>query len=204
MEQITPLLEYLERCLEHALKISIKAAKGENIEEEDDLKKRLTILARNAEAKRRGINRISTNYLLEIYNGFMKPFGKELEQDLSVFSQFYNKIHIANSTSQTRSNLIWGFNEESIRNESINEWKTRNIFISINFNKPTLLIPADSAESENVYIACRDEEYVVILLGKGYSFRYGVLPTDLQRKEWSKKMAEHFYSSIEKKVQGNK
>ena len=204
LEQITPLSEYLEQCLERALQISIKAAKGENIEEEDDLQKKLALLARNAGAKRKGINRINTNYLLEIYNGFMKPFGKELEKKLSVFKQFYNQILIANRTSQATSNLTWGLSEEAIRNESISEWKNRNIFVGITLNKPTLLIPADSIERENIYIACRDEEYVIILLGTGYRFLYGVLPTEIQREEWGKKIAEHFYLSIEKKVNSQK
>lgn len=200
LEQITPLSEYLEQCLERALQVSIKAAKGENIEEEDDLQKKLAVLARNAGAKRKGINRINTNYLLEIYRGLMKPLGKELEKKLLVFKQFYNQILIINCTSQANSNLSRVLNEEIIRNESISEWKNRNIYLSITLNKPTLLIPADSLENEKIYIACKDEEYVVILFGKGYRFLYGVLPTEIQREEWEKKIAEHFYFSIEKKV----
>ena len=51
LEQITPLVNYLEQCLKRALVISIKAAKGESIEDEDDMQKRLAILARNARTK---------------------------------------------------------------------------------------------------------------------------------------------------------
>lgn len=36
ISQISPFVEYVEKCMEHALSICIKAAKGESIEEDDD------------------------------------------------------------------------------------------------------------------------------------------------------------------------
>lgn len=41
LSQITPFVEYLSKCLERALTISIKGAKGERIEEDDDWRKNL-------------------------------------------------------------------------------------------------------------------------------------------------------------------
>ena len=41
LSQIKPFVEYLSKCLERALEISIKGAKGERIEEDDDWRKNL-------------------------------------------------------------------------------------------------------------------------------------------------------------------
>lgn len=53
ISQITPLTDYLSRCLEHSLTLCIKAARGESIEEEDDFTKELQLLKRQADAKQR-------------------------------------------------------------------------------------------------------------------------------------------------------
>ena len=47
LSQITPFVEYLSKCLERALDISIKAAKGENIEDADDWRKSLKLKYRD-------------------------------------------------------------------------------------------------------------------------------------------------------------
>ena len=46
IDGIRPFVEYMNDRLEHALTLSVKAAKGESIEEEDDFAKQLTLLQR--------------------------------------------------------------------------------------------------------------------------------------------------------------
>lgn len=48
LEQVEPFLEYMEGIARHALEMSIKAAKGESIEEEDDFAKRIALLEKEA------------------------------------------------------------------------------------------------------------------------------------------------------------
>lgn len=72
--------------------------------------------------------------------------------------------------------------------------------IEVLLTKPTILLPTNSAESIKIYIGCNDEEYNIQLFDETQSFRYGVLPTDSQQKIWIKKIMEHLYASIEKKV----
>lgn len=43
LEEITPFVEYMEKLLEYALTITIRAAKGESIEEDDDWEKELKL-----------------------------------------------------------------------------------------------------------------------------------------------------------------
>ena len=44
LAQIQPFVEYMKGCLERALDIRIRAAKGESIEEEDDWKKQMSLI----------------------------------------------------------------------------------------------------------------------------------------------------------------
>lgn len=44
IDQIQPFVEYMKSCLERALNIRIRAAKGESIEEEDDWKKQMSLI----------------------------------------------------------------------------------------------------------------------------------------------------------------
>lgn len=46
IDRIRPFVEYMNEQLEHSLTLSVKAAKGESIEEEDDFAKQLTLLQR--------------------------------------------------------------------------------------------------------------------------------------------------------------
>lgn len=201
LEQIEPLLKYLGSCLERALKIGIKAARGEDIEEEDDLQKKLAILARNAIKKREGIKRIEKQYVLDIFNDFMIPFGEKLKQKSSVFNQFYEQISVNNLSTHTYGSQRWKLSKERIEQYSPEKWKTRNFIINLLLSKPTILIPANSVEDINVYIDFSDEEYVITLLDRKYSFRYDCLPPDLQQQEWLKMITAHLYDSIEIKVQ---
>ena len=200
LEQITPLVNYLEQCLKRALVISIKAAKGESIEDEDDMQKRLAILARNAQAKRGDIKRRSNQYVAEIINDFIIPFQEELKTQFAIFSQFYNNIDISFyyvGIGGGKVSLTSNFTEAHHGNL---EKASYRMVIEVQLGKPTILLPSNSAESIPIYISCNDEEYNIQLFDETQSFRYGVLPTDSQQKIWIKKIMEYLYASIEKKV----
>ena len=200
LEQITPLVNYLEQCLKRALVISIKAAKGESIEDEDDMQKRLAILARNAQAKRGYVKRRSDQHVAEIINDFIMPFQEELNTQLAIFSHFYNSVNISfyyvglsgRKTSLTPKVL-------GARHGKFEKFSS-NMVVQVQLTQPTILIPSNSVESVKIYINCKEEEYGIELFEVAQLFRYGVLPTDSQQKTWIKKIMEHLYASIEKKV----
>lgn len=200
LEQITPLVAYLEKCLEHALQIGIKAAKGENIEEDDDIQKKLAILARNAQAKRGNLKRISNQQVIEIYETFLLPFKERITTQLSAFKQFYEAYGVGIYMQQTNTHISWKLTKESLLNESLDDLKRNGIQMSISMRSPSILIPANSAESTNVYVKFEDERYAIIILNTAFPFRYGVIPTESKQKEWIKQIVEVLYKSVEKKV----
>ena len=200
LEQITPLVEYLEQCLERALRISIKAAKGENIEEEDDMQKKLAILARNAQAKRGDIKRKNNQYVTGILDDFITPFQAKLKTRLTIFSQFYNSIGISLyyiSYSGGKVSLTSKYLE--VHRDKLEKISSRMV-VQIQLMKPTILIPSNSIDEVLFYISCQDEEYDIQLFDTPKQFKYGVLPTESQQDEWIKQIIEVLYKNIEKKV----
>ena len=200
LEQITPLVDYLEQCLKRALIISIKVAKGENIEEDDDLQKRLAILARNAQAKRGDIKRRSDEYVAEIIDGCIAPFKDEINIQLAMFSNFYNKIDVSFYYVGSGGGKVPLTQKVLDARHGNFEKFSSKMTLQVQLCQPTILLPSNSEENINIYISCKDEEYSIQLFDDGYFFRYGVLPTDSQQKIWIKKIMEHLYASIEKKV----
>ena len=204
LEQITPLSEYLERCLERALQISIKAAKGENIEEEDDLQKKLAILARNAQAKNGNIKRIDRRYLLDIFDNFVIPFNEKIKECLPLFNQFYGDSKVDYYVFNEPIKRLYKVYRLSIENDSVSEQKDKIYVIRISLESPSSLIPAESKESVSIYIKYDEEKYGIRLFDGTRAFRYGVIPDDSQQKEWIKIITQDLYESIERKVQANK
>ena len=200
LEQITPLVEYLKKCLEQALRIGIKAAKGENIEEEDDVQKKLAVLARNAQAKRGNIKRISNQYVVDVYSDFLLPFKERLVEKLPIFKQFYESCGVNLYTSHVNTNLSWGLTKESLEKASIDDLRQNNTQLKIMLSNPTILIPSNSIEEINVYVKWEDEMYAIVILNCAYPFRYGVTPTESQQSDWVKQIIEYLYKNIEKKV----
>ena len=201
LEQITPLVEYLKKCMERALRISIKAAKGENIEEKDDLQKKLAILARNAQGKKGNIKRIDRNHILDIYNNFIIPFSEKIKESLPIFGQFYGDSrvdfrYLYNSSSE----LYLPENRYDLENKTIVEIKGRKHIIQIELESPSSLIPAGSKEHIDICIKFYDEKYELQILDKDIEFNYGVLPNDSEQKEWIKYITEYIYTNIEQKV----
>lgn len=90
IEQITPLVDYLSKCLERALTISIKAAKGDNIEEEDDFAKQLKIIERNARKKISENAHIATPQdKADVFNNFHRILADRLITALEPVRTFY-------------------------------------------------------------------------------------------------------------------
>lgn len=88
LEQIQPFVEYMKGCLERALKIRIKAAKGESIEEENDWRKKLLV-------KHHGrINQPerTDEYIKDILGNSFKPLLEKIDSDLSQYYSIFLEV----------------------------------------------------------------------------------------------------------------
>lgn len=95
LEQIMPFVDYLSNCLERALIISIKAAKGQSIEEDDDFEKQLKIIERNAKKETPQDSHIVTAQdKVDVFNRFHRHLTERLITALNPAIAFYNTLTI--------------------------------------------------------------------------------------------------------------
>ena len=86
LSQITPFVEYLSKCLERALDISIKAAKGESIEDADDWRKNLKLKYRDQINKPEVTEEIAKKIEEEDFVSLLKQIDDELSEFYSIFT----------------------------------------------------------------------------------------------------------------------
>lgn len=86
LSQITPFVEYMSNCLERALTISIKAAKGENIEEADDWRKNLKLKYRDQLNKPEVTEDSIKKILSKDFKNLLQFINYEFSEFYSVFT----------------------------------------------------------------------------------------------------------------------
>lgn len=169
LSQIKPFVEYLSKCLERAMEISIKGAKGESIEEDDDWRKNLKTKYRDK------IN------LPEATSGVVKKlidqdFKSLLEQTHTELAEFYS--------------LFTSVNENAIMASSDPHGAAsyRDIFFSKDFGGYQVDF------SIRISILCRQFEYIV----EAVFINHLNIPQVLfqERKDYSKNITEKDKSNI--------
>lgn len=105
LSQIRPFVEYMESCLERALTIRIKAAKGDEIEEEDDWQKELKVKfapkLNLPEKTKDGVSRVMAHVFL--------PLIRQVNDNLkSYYSIFYSVKWTPDVGKYTQFNDIQG------------------------------------------------------------------------------------------------
>ena len=89
---ITPFIEYIGKNLERSLEIMIRGAKGENIDEADDVDKEVALL--HLKLKRHGATKNiqkSNEILFEIFDELISKLIVEFFEQCEKFNQFYFK-----------------------------------------------------------------------------------------------------------------
>ncbi len=89
LSQITPFIDYMASCLERALIISIKGAKGESIEDADDWRKNLKLKYSDQ------INKpeITEEVMKKICEEDFLSIVKQVDHDLSEFYSLFTSVH---------------------------------------------------------------------------------------------------------------
>ena len=106
IDQIAPFVHYLSTCLERALDISIRAAKGESIEEESDFEKQLAIIERNVrKTAPQDAHQVTAQDKVDIYNNFHRQLSDRLLHALEPAMQFYNTVMIHYFMSKDRDSI---------------------------------------------------------------------------------------------------
>ncbi len=90
-DQLEPFIEYIAKNLNRSLEIMIKGAKGESIEEPDDLDKELALLEREFVQLKteRPITKDDTDRLFELFDTSIAPLALEFIKVCEKFDRFY-------------------------------------------------------------------------------------------------------------------
>lgn len=120
---LEPFIEYIAKNLVHSLELMIKGAKGESIEEPDDIDKEIRLL----EQKLKGISQpieISKNKesILEIFDKSVAPLTIKFIEKAEKFEKFYikNQFHIwvNNGSNTTNKDKALDTARESIKEDT--------------------------------------------------------------------------------------
>jgi hypothetical protein len=89
--QLAALTEYLGRQLEWSLKLCLRAAKGESVEELTDVEKEIAIFIREREANRIEVKRRSPETLRQLYNLSWEYLFSSFEQKMKKLSPLFSE-----------------------------------------------------------------------------------------------------------------
>ena len=87
IESIVSFVDYMENRLQHSLMLAVKAAKGENIEEEDDWEKALTLKLRGQE-----LSIYSEEAVKKVLEKSMYPLAKAIDDKFLKFESFFTEV----------------------------------------------------------------------------------------------------------------
>ena len=96
LSQITPFVEYMSNCLERALTISIKAAKGESIEDADDWRKNLKLKYRDQINKPEMTEEVANKIRDIDFKSLLQQIDNELSEFYSIFTSVQWEPSVAN------------------------------------------------------------------------------------------------------------
>jgi Fic family protein len=90
--RIDALTDYLIRQLEWSLKLGLRAAKGESLEEPSDIEKEIAIFIREQEANRSEIRKRSPETLRELYNSGWEHLFSSFEQKIGKLVPLFSEV----------------------------------------------------------------------------------------------------------------
>ncbi|WP_315404433.1 Fic family protein [Hoylesella saccharolytica] len=211
INQITPLTDYLSRCLEHSLTLCIKAARGESIEEEDDFTKQLQLLKRQADAKQRAKaakRKFSEEEVCNVLEFWFFPITKKMEniiihtRDTMGFSELARWYSLSKSdvdkgglivSTVQRETTNWQ-KKDFIRNAK-SMWYHYKMQCLYNTSFPTNL-----QISGSFHITFEEDHYTVFELNEK-SFPYGTYPSPAETDSLVAKLKQRITTAISEAMQ---
>lgn len=141
-EQLVPFTDYMTQCLEAALTVCIKAAKGESIEEDDDFQKQIKLLQQLAGKKGDNPFRADTvENKIDLYNRLLLPYSQKLKEGILPAFGFFEDIEYKYSIAFKNSSIVYSYQNKPLdadllSAEDKNIWsEAKSISFLISFSK---------------------------------------------------------------------
>ncbi len=204
IEQIEPFLGYTIDLVEHALKISIRAAKGESIEEDDDFAKQIALLEQEAK-KVKTKTQFSTNEVWNVLELFYFPLQKKIVDSLKPATSFFSHYALSNliSKSYMMSDTIHINNiYRDTNNTQINDFvsNAKTFFFKYEMKSPKLEYKIEDLEISIMFDIKFEDYYYTVSNLKNKQFDYGSYPSDEEVDGIIRKYKEEVLEKIEKRI----
>lgn len=209
IDQVRPFVEYLSNCLERALHVSIKAAKGESIAEESDFEKQLKIIERSARKQIPDDSHVVTPQdKIDVFNKFHRPMTERLISALKPASAFFNTLTIHYFMTKDRNQISGnGFfkldsNKELSMDVSEKELgvleEAQSIMLNIYLQGvKSIYKMKDTTISLNASVIFEATYYIF----NGTTYKYGEYPTSKQLNNFVDEMKDIILRKIKQSVE---
>lgn len=196
--------DYMTKCLENALTICIKAAKGESIEEEDDFQKHIKLLQQLAKKKEDQLLRSNTvENKIDLYNRLLIPYSQKIEKGILPAFDFFEDVVCQYSIGFKNSSMDYYPKNQLLYFDSLSPddkkiWsQAKSISFSISFSK---LKPDYAMQNVSISLIASIQffEQNYTFQAKRYAYKTFPDANDIkQALEWHK---QNIIDSIEKAI----
>lgn len=205
LEKITPFVEYMEKLLEYALTISIKAAKGESIEEDNDFAKTMTLLEREAKQKETRVM-YSEEQVWNVLEYFYFPLKENIVDALKPANKFFSQVVWSNQISKTNSrkgslhlNMVMRENPNSQIKDFVRNAKSMFFYYDLKYPSNEYNMTPDLSIRVEFNIAFEDDHYTVSVLDNK-KFKYTTYPAQTEKETIVNKFKNEVLTRIEKAI----
>ncbi|MDB5159582.1 MAG: Fic family protein, partial [Mucilaginibacter sp.] len=109
-----PFVEYITERLKSSLKIYLKATKGEDIDEDDDIDKKIALFRMELQSKVVPKKKVTKDEINQTLLNIISPFIQKLEAKLKVFEEFFERVRLTIDTTPFLVNEIINDNRHTI------------------------------------------------------------------------------------------
>jgi Fic family protein len=208
LEQVEPFLGYMEGIARHALEMSIRAAKGESIEEEDDFAKRIALLEKEAKNKKEQIKFSKTevwNVLEYLYFPTEKRIMKALQPAVSFFSTMHNYNQLSKNLNRIGC-LTLNDIDRNTTNEKIKDFvsNAKSMQFYLHLQDPKREYNMDNVDIKIEFSIIFDDEYYIVNPLNNKQFSYGTYPSEEELEKIVTTYKTEVLYKIEKAIHGAK
>lgn len=209
ISQIRPFVEYIEKCMERALNICIKAANGESIEEDDDFIKEARIAQRlkkqqiaEAESVKHKCPEEVWNVLEFVFMPLSEAFGKAVDGLNSVFRfSFTSRSNLLSKTADSKGGLNVNYVMRELRDSQLNDYisNAESVWFKCTMMSPQDPPCPDLHIEKAFYIRFFDDHYFVDgILNK--NFAYGKYPTEEDKQKVISQFKKDILDELKEKM----
>lgn len=165
--QIEPFIEYIAQNLCRSLELMIAGAKGENIEEDDDLDKEIALLEQKLKINNQQINYSNiTEYRKYIFSHTLKPIWEELSLKTKKFTKlyesyrYYGYVNGVNEIQSEDIGEIFKFLDQEITHTTI------ALSIGVGYQNLKNYNLVDGSFSNMISLIFEDKSYIIYEIEK--------------------------------------